>query len=321
MTHTSNKKQYLTSHNNMLLITILSIITSLISAFLMVLLGAIVYWRKDTRTSVSSPKLKEIKLKPFVSWVGGKARYLAHIQPLLPTEYDTFIEPFVGGGALFLSLKPNSIIINDINKELITSYEVIRDDPSSLIKLLKEYGSNHNKTFFDTLKEQALPDSPVGIAGRFIYLNKACYAGIYRINREGTFLGSWGHKDKIHLPSDDLILSISSYLNSVDCRILNGDYQQILPLIKPNDFLFVDPPYDGATASFYTAERFSQDNQSELLTFLTEAENKGAKWLVSHHATEFILSLFGKYSPTIVEIPSFNRGIGAKRTDVLIKNY
>jgi DNA adenine methylase len=133
-------------------------------------------------------------------------------------------------------------------------------------------------------------------------------------------LGTWGHKEKAHLPSQDNLSNISSYLKSIDYQILLGDYKAVLPNLKQGEFLYLDPPYDGST-TFYTANKFSQEDQTELLTFLQKAESKGAKWLVSNHATEFILSLYDNYSLITTETPAFNKGTGAKRTDVLIKNY
>jgi DNA adenine methylase len=146
----------------------------------------------------------------------------------------------------------------------MTSYKVVRSNPDSLIQLLKEHELKHSQTFFYELRGIDTSNlTDVQITARFIYLNKASYAGIYRVDDKGNFLGTWGHRDKRHIPSDENLSYISSYLNSTDCQILCNDYQSVLPLINQGDYLFLDPPYDGTTA-FYTAAEFSQDNQTEL---------------------------------------------------------
>jgi DNA adenine methylase len=212
---------------------------------------------------------------------------------LLPEKYNTFIEPFVGGGAALLSIQPKKVIINDINKELIITYQIIKKQPKQLLKLLKEYEKNHSKDFYETLRSQEPNNlTELGIAARFIYLNKSGYNGLYRVNSQGEFNVPWGQKEKVKLADKENILAVSEYLNKNNCQILNQDYQKLLPLIKEGDFLFVDPPYDsektilinglsvkqnGNGFTSYTAEKFSREKQKELLNFLKECEKKGAK--------------------------------------------
>ncbi|CAG8812968.1 2422_t:CDS:2, partial [Racocetra fulgida] len=140
----------------------------------------------------------------------------------------------------------------------------------------------------------------LGIAARFIYLNKTGYNGLYRVNSQGEFNVPFGQKEKVKLFDKENILAISKYLNKNEIQILNHDYRQILPLIKENDFLFVDPPYDsektilvnglsvkqkGNGFNSYTADKFTQENQKELTQFLKKCEKQGAKWLLTNHAT------------------------------------
>jgi DNA adenine methylase len=217
----------------------------------------------------------------------------------LPQQYDTFIEPFVGGGAVFLFRQPSQLIINDINKELITTYQVVKTSPQELIKLLTEYEKKHSQEFYETLKKQEPNNlTELGIAARFIYLNKTGYNGLYRVNGQGKFNVPFGQREKVKLFDKQNILAISEYLNADNCQILNQDYQKILPLIKENDFLFVDPPYDsenGNGFNSYTADKFTRQNQKELLNFLKKCEKQGAKWLLTNHATSFIKELYQDY--------------------------
>jgi DNA adenine methylase len=236
------------------------------------------------------------KLKPFVKWAGGKTQFLEIISLLLPKKYNIFIEPFVGGGATFLRIQPSKAIINDINKELIITYQVIKKNPQELTKLLTEYKKKHSQEFYEQLKKQELKNlTELEIVARFIYLNKTGYNGLYRVNNQGEFNVPWGKREKVKLADKENILAVSEYLNKNNCQILNQDYSELLPLIKEGDFLFVDPPYDsdnGNGFTSYTAEKFTRENQQELLNFLKECDKKGAKWLLTNHATSFIKELY-----------------------------
>ncbi|CAG8824247.1 14941_t:CDS:2, partial [Racocetra persica] len=235
-----------------------------------------------------------------VRWfTGGKTQFLEIINLLLPEKYNTFIEPFAGGGAVFLSIQPNKAVINDINCELIITYQTIKKQPKQLLKLLGEYEKNHSKDFYETLRSQEPNNlTELGIAARFIYLNKTGYNGLYRVNSRGGFNVPWGKRDKAKLFDRENILAISEYLNKNEVEILNQDYQKLLPLIKENDFLFVDPPYDDDGFGFftaYTANGFTRENQKELAQFLKKCEKQGAKWLLTNHATAFIKDLYQDY--------------------------
>jgi DNA adenine methylase len=187
----------------------------------------------------------------------------------------------VGGGAVFLSVQPRQLIINDLNQELMMAYQVIKEQPQELIELLIEYEKKHSKEFYEQLRQQEPKNlTKLETTARFIYLNKTGYNGLYRVNSQGEFNVPYGQREQVKLFDKDNILTISEYLNSSNCQILNQDYQQLLPLIKESDFLFVDPPYDsenGNGFTSYTANKFTQENQKELLVFLKEVEKKGAK--------------------------------------------
>ncbi|CAG8613607.1 17077_t:CDS:2, partial [Racocetra persica] len=196
------------------------------------------------------------------------------------------MEPFVGGGAAFLNIQPNKVIINDVNQELIIAYQVIKENPSGLIKLLTEYEKKHGPEFYQQLKSQSVKNLVnLEIAARFIYLNKTGYNGLYRVNSQGEFNVPWGQKAKVKLFDKENILVISEFLKKNDCQILNQDYQKLLPLIKEGDFLFVDPPYDsektilingllvkqnGNGFNSYTADKFTRENQKENFIKITD---------------------------------------------------
>jgi len=191
------------------------------------------------------------------------------------------VEPFVGGGAVFLNVRPQSLIINDINSELITTYKVIKEKSQELLKFLVGYEEKHSKVFYEELRKQESKNlNDLEIAARFIYLNKTGFNGLYRVNSQGIFNVPFSQKDKIKLTNRENILAISEYLNNGNCQILNQNYQELLPLIQAGDFLFVDPPYDNEKNNGftkYTVDGFNRENQKELFHFLKECERKGAK--------------------------------------------
>jgi DNA adenine methylase len=235
----------------------------------------------------------------------------------------------VGGGAVFLNIKPKQLIINDINSELITTYQIIKNNPQELIKLLNEYEKKHSQDFYETLKKQKPKDlSNLKIVARFIYLNKTGYNGLYRVNSQGEFNVPFGKREKVKLFDKENILAISEYLNKDDCQILSQDYQQILSLIKENDFLFVDPPYDsenGNGFNSYTADKFTRESQKQLAQFLKKCEKQGAKWLLTNHATSFIKELYQGYWQFTQKAQRFINCQGDKRVEgakeIFIGNY
>jgi DNA adenine methylase len=269
------------------------------------------------------------KLKPFVKWAGGKTQFLEIINLLTPNNYNRLIEPFVGGGAVFLSLRSQQLVINDVNSELITTYQIIKEQPQELIKLLSEYEKKHSQEFYEQLKRQE-PESlsELETAARFIYLNKTCYNGLYRVNSQGEFNVPWGQKEQVKLFDKENILAISEYLNKNEIQILNQDYQKLLPLIKKNDFLFVDPPYDsenGNGFTSYSTNKFTRENQQELLSFLKKAEKQGANWLLTNHATSFIKEIYQGYWQITQKAQRFINCQGHKRVgtsqEIFIGNY
>lgn len=269
------------------------------------------------------------KLKPFVKWAGGKTQFLEIINLLLPANYNQFIEPFVGGGSVFLNIQPNKLIINDLNQELMTTYRVIKDTPKPLISLLQEYEKKHSLEFYEQLKQKEPKDlTHLEIATRFIYLNKTGYNGLYRVNSQGVFNVPFGQKEKVKLFEKSNILATSDYLYTTDCQILSKDYQELLSLIQGGDFLFVDPPYDsenGNGFNSYTSNKFTKENQKELAQFLKDVEKKGANWLLTNHATEFIKELYKDYWQYTFKAQRFINCQGSKRTgeaqEIFIGSY
>ncbi|MDQ7982923.1 MAG: DpnII family type II restriction endonuclease [Spiroplasma sp.] len=241
-----------------------------------------------------------IKMKPFIKWVGGKSQVLDTINALKPKKINKFIEPFVGGGAVFFNFAHNKVIINDINKELITAYRVIRDNPENLIKTLEKWNNSQDlKSFYQDLRQKNINLlNKNDIAARLIFLNKYGFNGIYRVNSKGEFNVPFANKNKTNLYDSNNINNITKYLKTNEIKIFNHNYKNILKYIEPDDFLFVDPPYyfsKNKGFNSYDVNKFTEQDQRKLFKFLKSAEKKGANWLLTNNDHPFIRELYKSY--------------------------
>ena len=270
----------------------------------------------------------------FVKWAGGKSQLLEQFKPFFPKEFNNYIEPFVGSGAVFFyvieNLKPNKAVIGDVNEELMLTYEVIRDDVEQLIDLLKIHKDNHmsvGKPYY--LKIRALETSSlskVERAARFIYLNKTCFNGLYRVNSKGKFnvpMGSYKNPDIVQ---KDKLRRISSLLKETE--IHSDSFEKIAVKGKKGDFIYFDPPYYPVNGSksftTYTKENFLEEEQRKLAEVFKKMDEKGCYLMLSNSDTEFIKELYKDYNINFVKakrlINSDANGRG-KINEVVITNY
>lgn len=272
------------------------------------------------------------EIKPFVKWVGGKTQLLSIIKSLLPQNYNMYIEPFLGGGALFLELQPKKAIVNDINNELINSWKTIKTNPIELMHQLDLHFTNHSKDYFyhcRSLDIKALDD--IQIASRFIYLNKTCFNGLYRLNSKGEFNVPFNQKQIINIStlySKQNLTNLSKYLNVNNINIYNYDYLKILDRANANDFVFVDPPYDYENEQGfvdYSINKWTKKDSLILFNKLKELDKKGVKWLLTNHNTEFVNEQFKEFNIKNVQTNRFINSNANKRKEsaqeVLIFNY
>ena len=165
------------------------------------------------------------KYKPILKWAGGKTQLLEHLLPKIPKEYNKYIEPFFGGGALFFALKPNNSIIADSNPELINLYRVIAKDVNSLISELKNL-KNEKDFFYDMRKKEFSELSEIAAAARTIFLNKTAFNGLYRVNKKGQFNVPFGYYKNPKILDEDQLLAASKLLKKT--KILLGDFKDVL---------------------------------------------------------------------------------------------
>lgn len=273
--------------------------------------------------------------EPFVKWVGGKRQLMDEIDKLRPKDFNNYIEPFIGGGAVFCHIKPSNAVINDFNFELITAYKVIKNKPQELMRLLDEYERFHEKKgkeFYLKVREMDREEgfrkkNPVEIAARFIYLNKTGYNGMYRVNSKGYFNVPWNKKNKVKLYDRDNIEAISKFLKKNKVKICCGDFEKVLEEAKPGDFVYLDPPYDllnDQTFDSYTKDPFGKEGQIRLADACKKLNEKGCMFLLSNHNTDLIKELYKDFNIEVVNAKRMINSNGSKRTgceEVLIFNY
>lgn len=273
-------------------------------------------------------------MNPFVKWAGGKRQIMINLLELKPKKFGKYFEPFVGGGAFFLELAPNEAVINDLNSELISVYKSLKNKEAfrELYKLCKEHEALHSEEYFykirrlDTSIEYTNQPLPTR-AARCIYLNKACFNGLYRVNAKGQFNVPFNGKSKVKLFDEDNFQALHQYFLDNDISIHNGDYQAILDKPKKGDFVYFDPPYDvvgNQSFTTYTKIGFGREEQTRLRDNFKNLSEKGVFVMLSNSNTEFIRELYKGFNIHIVQarrnINSQSNGRG-KVEEVIVTNY
>lgn len=260
---------------------------------------------------------------PFLKWVGGKRRLLAQYIPHFPDEFNSYYEPFLGGGAVFFHLQPKRAILSDVNERLVKTYLTIRDDLDRLIELLEKHEKKHEKSYYYKMREQFnSAQESTESAALMIYLNKTCFNGLYRENKKGHFNVPIGKQKKLSLFKADNLRAVSRILQ--DVTILVSSFELIQA--KKGDFVFFDPPYVPQNNSFtsYTKTKFTLDSHQHLANVFADLDSKGCKVMLSNSNTPYVHELFAQYS--IHEI-SVQRNISGKAsarrpiTELLVKNW
>lgn len=275
------------------------------------------------------------KPKPFVKWVGGKRQLLNQfkLRNLYPPEaFDPktgrYFEPFVGGGAVFFDLLPKKATLSDMNYELVTTYNVIKSDVENLIKSLMKH--KYEKEYFLKIRAQKVEKlTPLQIASRFIFLNRTCFNGMYRVNSKGEFNVPFGKYNNPLICDAENLRKVSNALNGI--TILHEDYKNVLKKARKGDFVYFDPPYYpvSRTASFtaYTKDAFLEKEQKELRDVFAELSKRGCFVMLSNSDTPFINKIYSEVKGVRISKIYANRAINSnaskrgKITEVLVTNY
>jgi len=275
-----------------------------------------------------------IKGKPFVKWAGGKRQIIDKLKKYIPEEFNTYYEPFIGGGALLFELAPKKAVINDSNKELMNVYEVLCNENKfkSMCKVLNNYEVNHSEEFFyeirnkDRNKNTYNRLSDYTKAARTIYLNKACFNGLYRVNSKNEFNVPFGKKTKVNTYEGSNLITVSNYLTMNDITIECVDFEESVKTAKKGDFVYFDPPYDSDTNTFnsYTEDGFGKEEQRRLARVFKELDEKGVYVMLSNHNTILVNELYKDYNIHVIEAKRNINANGKKRgkvEEVIITNY
>ena len=258
--------------------------------------------------------------RPFLKWAGGKAQLLKELYKYIPKEFETYYEPFVGAGALFFSLSPDKAVINDVNGDLINTYRVLSMNLKGVIELLQEYEYDQ-KFYYDIRSKNPLELSSIEAAARFIYLNRTCFNGVYRVNAKNEFNVPFGqYKNPIICDTQLLTLASKTLKNAT---LLSTDFEKCVEDAATGDFVYFDPPYvDSFTGD--SKNGFNDDEHVRLAKVFDRLTEDGVKCLLSNSDTPFTRELYNDYTIISVRarrsINSNGKGRG-KVGELLIKNF
>lgn len=275
-----------------------------------------------------------IKGKPFVKWAGGKRQIIDKLKRYVPDEFNTYYEPFIGGGALLFELSPRRAVINDSNEELMNVYSVLCDEEKfkKMCSVLNHYEKEHCEEFYydirnkDRNKNAYMRLSDYTRAARTIYLNKACFNGLYRVNSKNEFNVPFGKKERVNTYDGSNLITVSNYLTMNDVEILSVDFEESVKNAKKGDFIYFDPPYDSETSTFnsYTEGGFGKDEQIRLAKVFKELDSRGCYVMLSNHNTSLINDLYKNFNIHVIEAKRNINSNGKKRgkvKEVIITNF
>jgi DNA adenine methylase len=275
---------------------------------------------------------------PFVKWAGGKSQLLSELDSMIPSEFNRYFEPFLGGGAMFFHLISDrnmrfSAYLSDINEELIMAYRVVKNNVNELIQILKRHGREYNRnpsTYYYKLRDEIKPVTEIDRTARFIALNKTCFNGLYRVNRSGIFNVPMGRYKNPLICDASNLENISKALRYSKAAIKVNDYKSALLKAEKDDFIYLDPPYHptSPTANFtgYSNYGFGDNDQLQLAKLFVELNDRKCNVLLSNSDTPLIRKLYSDFSSHIKEV-NVSRVINCKASrrlghkELLISNY
>lgn len=265
-------------------------------------------------------------MKPFVKWAGGKTQLLPYISEMLPEQFNTYYEVFVGGGALYFYLLPKKAVLNDYNVHLMNTYRTIQKYPLNLMSELNKLAKNHSEEQYYEVREtynKMINRKCISVkqASRFIYLNKAGYNGLYRLNSQGFFNVPSAKRKAVKLYDKENILDIFEQLNK-DVKLLTGDFEEACCNCEENDFVFFDSPYYN-TFDTYQAGGFSEEDHIRLRDLFVRLTNKKVKCMLTNSNEERIRELYSGFNIRVVDVKRMINcdGQNRKGQELIITNY
>lgn len=277
--------------------------------------------------------MKNATVSPFVKWAGGKRQLLAQIRERMPREYNRYYEPFIGGGAVVFDLLPKNALINDINEALINAYVQIRENVDSFLDSINRIDSaigEDGKAYYYSMRnlynmKLEKMEYDIELAALFVFLNKHCFNGLYRVNSKGLFNVPYNNSKRVSYDEESIRMT-SDYLKKV--TITTGDFEDACRNSDRGDFVFLDSPYaplNPTSFESYTKEGFTLESHERLARLYDELTERGCYCMLTNHNTELIEQLYGNKGYTI-SVVNVKRMINSdannrKGQEVIICNY
>lgn len=264
------------------------------------------------------------KLTPFIKWAGGKRWLVSNHPEIFPKSFGRYVEPFLGSGAVFFHLKPPNAILTDVNEELINAYRIVRSKRLQLAAALVDHQQNHSDEYYYAIRTSS-PAGSVDRAARFLYLNRTCWNGLYRVNRRGEFNVPRGTKNEVVLSSDNFA-SLAKVLKGVSLAV--ADFEYAIDQAERGDLLFVDPPYtvkhnlNGFVK--YNDQIFSWTDQIRLRDALTRASKRRVKIVMTNANHRSVRALYAGFKQSALRRHSILSGSAHARgetEELLVKNF
>ncbi len=266
--------------------------------------------------------------EPILRWAGGKRQILAELQSYVPRNLDkcTYHEPFLGAASLFFHLAPCNAVLSDANRHLIQTYRWVRDSWELVADYLRRHARRTNETYYYLVRDQYNRSGfSAAQAARFIYLNKTCFNGIFRVNRSGQFNVPYGWKEPPAIPTADQLQRVSEHLKRATLR--SGSYERCAARVSKGDFVYLDPPYPplNGTAYFthYTKECFSDEDQKRLAKLFETLSEMDCQVMMTNADTPKIRSLYRSYNLVSLSVTRFVTCKATRHTvkELVITNY
>lgn len=251
----------------------------------------------------AAKKIVSAQAKPILKWAGGKTQMLGDLLPKVPTSFGRYIEPFFGGGAMFFALQPENAVIADSNPELINMYREVADHVEDVIQCLKQY-ENTSEMFYAVRSQEWTTLPKAEAAARTIFLNRTCFNGLYRVNKQGQFNVPYGKYKNPKICDEDGLRAASVALQKVD--ILCGDYLLVLEhYAQPGDFIFLDPPYlpvsEYADFKRYTKEQFYEEDHIELSKMIMALHERGCYVILTNSNHPLVHELYAPFNIDVIQ--------------------
>lgn len=277
--------------------------------------------------------MTEKNLTPFVKWAGGKKQLISKLNEKMPKNFNKYYEPFIGGGALFLYIKPHNAVINDVNLQLLNIYKHLKIDAQTIINEVNSLDNqNRNKDFYLKMREKynnKIKNNELDFecASLMIWINKHCFNGLYRVNQKGLFNVPYNNRISGRSIDEENLRAIGNFLNNNNIEIREGDFEKACIDVQKGDFVYFDSPYVpiNKTSNFtdYTKDGFSYEDHCRLANLFRKLDSKGVKLMLSNHNVDLIYDLYKDFNIEVVDVRRAINCDASKRVgkEVVITNY